>query len=479
MRNAWTGTLVLLALLGACSRAPQSETMSDVATDAGGPAATRGDMTTHEVDDAAPSAMSRSTERTTTETRQTSIGGIVTTKTTRTTSERVAVPMPTLPPVVERDLPSQRGRVQPPVQSGLLTAGDYDDLLNPRAYATYASGFLQTSERQLPFVDTRTRTSIRIMGSDGRPVPFARVAVQRRGGALTLTTSGDGVVSFYPAFDRVSGKARVAVSSTAGQAATVVDTARGPQNVVVTMRGSGRPVQALDIALVVDATGSMGDEIDYLQAEIDAIVSRIRRNAGNLDIRIGLVAYRDEGDEYVVRSHDLSNGKSVQKALAALDASGGGDMPEAMDRAIAAAAGMSWRQDAVKTMLVVADAPPHDEHIGRTLDRVQSLRSRGVHVVPIAASGVDDTAQYVMRTMAAMTQGRYLFLTDDSGVGNAHAEPQISCYLVSRLDGLVARVVSGFVAGRRIEPRREDVVREVGQYDRGRCFGEGDVPGQE
>ncbi len=474
-RSVWCPPLMALAMLAACSKTPETTTMSDVATDGGAPAATKGD----DFEDAAPPAMSRSTDRKTVETKETSIGGVVSTRTTRTTTERVAMPMPTLPPILETDVPSQRGRVQPPVQSGLLTAGDYDDLLNPRAYATYASEFLQGTGRTIPFVDTRTRTSVKVVGSDGRPVPFARVAVQRRGAPLALTASADGVVSFYPGFDRVSGRPKVVVSSAAGRAETTVDVARGPQNVVVKVQGTARPVQALDIALVVDATGSMGDEIDYLQAEIEAILSRMRSNAGNVDIRIGLVAYRDEGDEYVTLFNDLSKDGAVQKALASLDASGGGDMPEAMDKAIAAAARMSWRPDAVKTMLIVADAPPHDDGIGRALDSVQSLRSRGVHVVPVAASGVDDTAQYVMRTMAAMTQGRYVFLTDDSGVGNPHAEPQVSCYLVTRLDGLIARVISGFVTGRRIEPRRQDVVREIGQYDRGRCAGEGDVPGQE
>jgi hypothetical protein len=97
------------------------------------------------------------------------------------------------------------------------------------------------------------------------------------------------------------------------------------------------------------------------------------------------------------------------------------------------------------------------------------LRSRGVQIVPVAASGVEDSAQYVLRSMAAVTQGRYIFLTDDSGVGDSHAEPDVACYLVTRLDTLVARVLSGIATGRRVEPREGDVIRTVGDYDRGRC----------
>lgn len=89
--------------------------------------------------------------------------------------------------------------------------------------------------------------------------------------------------------------------------------------------------------------------------------------------------------------------------------------------------------------------------------------------MPVAASGVGDTAEYVMRAMAAATQSRYLFLTDDSGIGNAHAEPAIDCYLVSRLDGLVRRVLDGQISGRRIEPGDGEVIRSVGDHDNGRC----------
>jgi hypothetical protein len=108
-----------------------------------------------------------------------------------------------------------------------------------------------------------------------------------------------------------------------------------------------------------------------------------------------------------------------------------------------------------------------------TLARAGQLREAGVQVVSVAASGVDDTAQYVLRTMAAMTQGRYIFLTDDSGVGNSHAEPDVACYLVTRLDQLLARVLGGIATGQRIEPRPSDVIRRVGSYNLGRCVSPG------
>ena len=120
-------------------------------------------------------------------------------------------------------------------------------------------------------------------------------------------------------------------------------------------------------------------------------------------------------------------------------------------------------------MLHVADAPPHDERTGDAWQQAQALRTRGVHIVPVAASGVADEAQYLMRSMAALTQSRYLFLTDDSGVGLPHAEPDVPCYIVTRLDGLIERVVASLLVGHRVEPRADSVLRRVGDYERGVC----------
>jgi Mg-chelatase subunit ChlD len=406
-------------------------------------------------------------ETVTTTKRELNVAGIVKTKTEITKTEPTAAPEPPPPP-------------QRAAQSGQLTAGDHDDLLNPGLYADYAGRFLQQAGGGLPFVDTRTRVAIKVVDSAGRPVPFAQVDVQRSGTPLRLVAAADGTASFYPAFDKVPAKTSVSVASQAGTARRTLDLEGGrSRRISITLPGAAPAVSAMDLALIIDTTGSMGDEMVYLQAELDSIVARLRRDAGNLDLRIGVIVYRDEGDEYVVQSTPLSDDiGSIRSILARQEAGGGGDMPEAVDQAMAAAEGMRWRPGAAKAVLLVADAPPHDEGFAPTLASTQRLRSRGVQIVPVAASGVEDSAQYVMRTMAALTQGRYIFLTDDSGVGNPHEEPDIACYVVTRLDQLIGRVLAGIAEGRRIEPGASEVIRTVGDYDRGRCLGAGVTPGQ-
>lgn len=435
--------LALVMLLGACSSgepAREGETVDAV--------------------EPPPIAAGEAADAVTTRRSEWNVAGIVSGKTETTT---------TAPPVVvEPPAPSEPVRSQ----SGVLTAGDVDDLLNPAQYAAYAGRFLQASGAKLPFVDARTRVAVRVVDAGGRPVPFARVAIRREGAPLELVTTADGTASFYPRADRVPAQTVAQVTSSAGNASRAI--AANARSVEIALPGRAAAARAMDLALVIDTTGSMGDEMAYLRAELDTIVERLKRNAGQIDLRIGVILFRDEGDDYVVRSAPLTADiGSVRGLLAEQEADGGGDQPEAMDQAMLAAGRLQWRADAAKALLLVTDAPPHAENVPATIAAAQRLRARGVQIVPVAASGVEDSAQYVLRTAAVLTQGRYIFLTDDSGVGDAHAEPDVACYRVTRLDQLVARVLAGIATGTRIEARPADVVRTVGRYRDGRCAAAG------
>ncbi|HEX8063042.1 MAG TPA: VWA domain-containing protein [Allosphingosinicella sp.] len=362
-------------------------------------------------------------------------------------------------------------RPRPEPQSGLLTAGDHDDLLNPELYAGYAGNYLQRSNlRDLPRLDTRRVLTVAVQDEAGRPVPFARVTLTcADGNTLSLATVADGTAVFHPALDRLGGSVRLSVPGAPGRRIEIADSA-GSQRQSVTVRSGAVPVRKFDLLLAIDTTGSMGDEIAYLKSELRTILADIRRSHPGLDIRVGLVAYKDEGDEYVTRTYPfVSSLDSMQANLQAQYAGGGGDYPEAMDLALARAVAQDWRPDAVKSLLLVADAPPHDENIGRAWHVAEAARAKRIQIVPVAASGVGDVAEYVMRAMAAATQSRYIFLTDDSGIGNPHATPAVDCFLVTRLDRLVRRVLDSQISGRRVEPREGEVIRSVGRYEGGKC----------
>ena len=367
---------------------------------------------------------------------------------------------------------------QPQPQAGILTAGEHDDLLNRELYAAYVgrSGNLGQEVQNLPRVDTTRVVTVKVNDRSGQPVAFADVTVMcSDGNSITMATQADGSAIFFPGLDRLSERitvsARKAGRTIAEARPVLVASAAGGQVVGLTANQAATKTTKLDLMLVVDTTGSMGDEINYLQSELRSIIGAITAKHRDLDIRIGFVFYRDLGDDYVTRTiaFDRDIGR-VQGALAQQQANGGGDYPEAMDQAMIRAVGQDWRPDAVKSLLLVADAPPHDDKFGRTWQAAEAARAKRIHITPVAASGVADKAEYAMRAMAAATQSRYLFLTDDSGVGNPHAPPAIDCYLVTRLDALVRRVIDSQISGRRIEPEDQEIIRSVGKYDAGKCI---------
>ena len=382
----------------------------------------------------------------------------------------IARTSPILPP-----RPYPRPRPQP--QAGMLTSGEHDDLLNPELYARYVAGSnLAQTIRDLPVLDTGRVLTVRVNDSGGRPVPFANVIVTcSDGNRLSLPTQADGTVALFPGLDRLSPNITVAVQvagQSTGQGRRVsLSSNAGAQQIGFTVARANSAPTKLDLMLVVDTTGSMGDEIAYLRSELQSIIAGLQQSHRGLDVRIGFVFYRDTSDDYVTRTvpfgRDIANAQSI---LSRQSANGGGDYPEAMDQALIRAVGQQWRPDAVKTMLLVADAPPHDDLMGRAWAAAESARAERIHIVPVAASGVADEAEYAMRAMAALTQSQYVFLTDDSGIGNAHAAPAIDCYRVTRLNAMLRRVIDSQLSGRRIEAPESEIIREVGNYDNGRCI---------
>jgi von Willebrand factor type A domain len=224
----------------------------------------------------------------------------------------------------------------------------------------------------------------------------------------------------------------------------------------------------LDVQIVLDTTGSMGDELEYLKKEVDLIAASLHTRFPNVTPRWSLVVYRDKGDAYVARGFDFTDDTTrFRQALGAQSADGGGDTPEAVVDGLSTGLQQRWRdgQKVAKVAFWVADAPAHPGQ-GRLLANVlRQAQRKGIHLYPVASSDTDPTAEYEMRSAAQITGGRYIFLTDDSGVGNGHAEPHIPCYGVTRLDHAMVRMLSIEISGRYTEASPQETVRKVGTPD--------------
>ena len=211
-------------------------------------------------------------------------------------------------------------------------------------------------------------------------------------------------------------------------------------------------VDSLDLMLVVDTTGSMADELEYLQAELESVINRAVSDNGNIPVRLSVNFYRDDGDDYVVRDFPFTN--NISQAISDLNAQnadGGGDMPEKVNVALDNAINdHDWNENSTKLLFIILDAPPHSDDAA-AVDEMNALTAqaaeKGIRIIPILASGGDKEAEYLMRDMAMKTGGSYLFLTDDSGISvGGHIQPTVGNYEVEKLNDLMVKVINRYLA---------------------------------
>lgn len=371
------------------------------------------------------------------------------TVTTKTTVVVTPTPVPT--PVPE-----------PTVQesAGVLTAAIWDDNAMRGQFLTFLDRYPTYSSQW--GLDLARRVTVRVEDKNGVLVGDAPVSIRTPSGQIVnLRTHGDGTAYYYPpAASAFYGANQSPLYSVAAQASTsdpqnafrVESTFGAPTtDTTWTLKLKGVPARqaqpALDIAFVVDCTGSMGDEIAYLQAEMAGVVTKVKKEQSMRRVRLGLVLYRDRGDEFVTKSFPFTEDlPTFLGSLKTAVAMGGGDMPESVNAALAdTVQKLQWAGDeAGRLAILVADAPPHyyaDEQYTYK-HAIGDLAARGIKLVSLGASGIDKSTEYVFRQMSAYTGGRYIFLTDDSGVGESHITPDISGYQVEHLDKILFRVIA-------------------------------------
>jgi hypothetical protein len=218
----------------------------------------------------------------------------------------------------------------------------------------------------------------------------------------------------------------------------------------------------VEVAFVLDTTGSMGGLIEGAKRRIWSIARRIGEGRPRPELRIALVGYRDIGDEYVTRVHDLSGDMDeVYQVLSSFRANGGGDGPEHVSRALSDAVHrISWSQGpALRIIFLVGDAPPHvDYQDGYDYHRhVLEARQQGIVVETILCGG-DPQASAVWQQIASLGQGHYAQI--DSQGGMAAAVTPVDADLARLNRELAATVVpTGTVAEqagavRRLEARK-------------------------
>jgi Mg-chelatase subunit ChlD len=180
----------------------------------------------------------------------------------------------------------------------------------------------------------------------------------------------------------------------------------------------GKPV--VEVAFVLDTTGSMGPLIEGAKRKIWSIATAIVDENPAAEIRMGLVAYRDIGDEYVTKTFNLTTDiQDLYANLLELKAHGGGDWPESVNEALEiGVTKLNWTQgpEICRIMFLVGDAPPHMDYKQDTKypDVVRMARERGIVVNAVQAGGARDTER-VWREIAQRGDGRFIPIPQDGG----------------------------------------------------------------
>ena len=182
--------------------------------------------------------------------------------------------------------------------------------------------------------------------------------------------------------------------------------------------------KTLEMVFVLDTTGSMGGLIDGAKQRIWGVINEVMQTPAHPSVRVGLVAYRDHGDQYVTQILPVTNDlDKVYTTLMDFRADGGGDGPEDVRRGLSdGVMKAGWSKpsaDTAQVVFLVGDAPPHDDYAQEpdTLATTATAVKAGM-IVNTIQCGADDSTREVWQTIARRGEGRFFAIAQDGGVAS-------------------------------------------------------------
>lgn len=170
--------------------------------------------------------------------------------------------------------------------------------------------------------------------------------------------------------------------------------------------------QNYEIVFCLDATGSMAGLISTAKEKIWDIVSGVSQEQHVKKLKLGMIFYRDKGDQFVTKFYPLTeNIDSIYTELLVIGANGGGDAPESVNLAIhEAVSKMKWSQDVntFKTVFLVGDCPPHMDYNEVKYDvSCATANQKGVVINTIKLGTACTDAIPHFKKIAQLTNGNY------------------------------------------------------------------------
>jgi hypothetical protein len=337
-------------------------------------------------------------------------------------------------------------------KSGVITAGEWNDLNN---WAFWDSVIIKNEFKSMPehwSFFNNNRISVNVVGSDSTPIIDALIKLKSEGATIfTARTDNKGKAELWANLfqknSNIDFSKLVLDIDNGSKIISPVKPFKDGINKVV--KASNKVDNKIEISFVVDATGSMSDELNYLKTELIDVISRVKTANPNSSVSTASVFYRDEGDEYVTKNSNFTSDINTTAGFIKKQwAAGGGDTPEAVHSALDKAVNeLQWSTNAKSRLLfLLLDAPPH--HNSSVVSNIQKsilkASEKGIKIIPITASGIDKETEFLMRFLSLSTNGTYVFITDHSGIGESHLVPTVGKYEVEFLNNLMVRLINKY-----------------------------------
>ena len=343
-------------------------------------------------------------------------------------------------------------------QAGRVTAGEWCDLDNWAFWGGLMTGQEYSDHSEYWKFWTNNRIAVVVTDKDEKPIPGVKVSLVRSNAEIWNTVTDNlgraecWVGMFQKEENPDASSMTLKVNGKVWDTTPAITSWDCPNGVSVNnivLEGASPAAQKADIAFIVDATGSMCDEIQFLKDDLMDILNKVEAKQSGISFRTASVFYRDEGDDYITRSSNFSSKFSTTISfISKQEADGGGDYPEAVHTALAKGLqDLSWDESAkTKIAFMLLDAPAHhtDDIIKSLQSSIKAYAAKGIKIIPIAASGIDKSAEFMLRFFAAATNGTYVFITNDSGIGGDHIAASVGEYEVEILNDLIIRLIEKY-----------------------------------
>ena len=181
----------------------------------------------------------------------------------------------------------------------------------------------------------------------------------------------------------------------------------------------------IEAVFVLDTTGSMSGLINGAKQKIWSIVNQMSNANITPEIKIGLIGYRDRGDQYVTNRFDLTNDiDALYGNLQHFEAQGGGDTPESVNQALhEAVTRMSWSrdQDVYRVVFLVGDAPPHMDYRDDVPypRSVEMAAAKGIYINTIQCGKMSETRE-IFASIAKLGGGQFASISQDGAMVATH-----------------------------------------------------------